>query len=448
MHVQQETTLAQRLQITQSQIQSLEILAMDNVSLNDFLQNEYMENPILDYTPVNEMPAEFEALPAWMEQTYKSACYESRTCTQEDAGQKEFVAKTQDTLKEFLMNQLNMDRYSHKEWRLVEYLIDCLDDNGFFTMHPRDVARLNFVSEDVVNRCLEDLRLLEPWGIFAGSLSECLIRQLDVRGIEDEALTKIIRFHLEDIADGKISSISRNLKLSTAQTRKYIAFIQKLNPRPLQGFYTETTPYIVPDVIFTLRDGIWEISLNERWMGDYSLNDYYINMMHQSKDSELFDYFKRSAERAHFILNSLEQRRKTLIHISSAILDYQKGFFEGKENRRPMTMNQVAELAGVHTSTVSRCIRNKYIQYGKGTILMKQLFSGRAYQENPGFAVTAEEIKNAIAQFVKAENRRQPYSDQKLMEMLQLRDIHISRRTVAKYREEMGIKKSFERKDF
>ena len=160
--------------------------------------------------------------------------------------------------------------------------------------------------------------------------------------------------------------------------------IKTRNPRPLSGFNSGNTDYVVPDVIITQRDGAWDISLNDEWIGNYSLNEYYIRMIGESKDEELKEYFRKKLERARFILNSIEQRRRTILVIAGEILEVQKPFFEGAGELKAMTMSELAEKLEIHPSTVSRAVGSKYLQYPGGVILMKNYLHRRfiqTYQE-------------------------------------------------------------------
>lgn len=209
------------------------------------------------------------------------------------------------------------------------------------------------------------------------------------------------------------------------------------------GFGEQQSEYIVPDIILR-KDEKWEIILNDSWYGKYEISDYYQKMMDETKDEELKAYFLNKAQRARFILKNIEQRRKTLLDLVEKILERQKDYFEGTGSLTPMTMTEIAEQMGVHPSTVSRAVRGKYVQYPQKTVLLKSLFSQGISKESD--QINATEIKERLRKLIKEENRQKPYSDQKLKELLEEQEISISRRAVAKYREEMGIKGSFDRK--
>jgi len=417
--------------ISQKQLQSLNILAMANVELDIFLQSEYLENPMLEQTESSAGSYSDSSVIRPSDEDYK---WNRRIAEAED-------------LKTHLKNQLKIGSEDRKSVRVKEYLIECVEDTGYFTMPFKEAAQKCGVSPEYIKRCIEELRLLEPVGVFSANLTECLIRQLEALEVEDPDLETMIREHLEDIAEGNISHISRALHISTAQVRKYILFISTLKPRPAMGFGGKDTEYIVPDIIVRKEGEKWEIELNDSWMGGYRINDYYLKLMGETQDFTLKKYFQEKANRARFIMQNVEQRRKTLLTLTRVILDWQTEFFEGRGSLRPMTMTDVAERMEVNASTISRAVKGKYIQYPQETILMKNLFSQRVVRNTEQIDVNAREIKDLIRKWIREEDKNKPYSDQDLKELLEEQEICVSRRVVAKYRSEMGIKGSFDRKE-
>lgn len=437
----------QKQQLSQNQIQSLKILAMDSVELRELMQNEYLENPVLEYQK-NDFGLSSR-------QNQDSAYIQ--TSSAESIAREELKqpceipdrAGNSPSVKEHLMNQLPKGRYTPEDYRLIEYLIESLDSNGFFTEPAQETARINRVPVRTVYACLKDLKQLEPCGIFSSGLQECLLYQARKKGILDQTFEQIVRNHLEDIAEGKISSITRALHISTAAARKYIGAVRALNPRPLAGFTPGETQYIVPDIILSLQDGQWEIRLNDNWTEDYRISDYYLHMMETTRDEQLWDYFRMKLIRARMLLKNVEQRRATILAVSQAVLEWQADYFAGQGPLKPMTMTGIAEKLHIHTSTVSRSVQNKYLQFPKETVLFKNLFSLPIAASGEGaqsLAVTSDHIKKRIRAIIASENPARPYSDQALSAELEKEGISISRRTVAKYREELHIAGSFLRR--
>ncbi len=438
-------SLEQRQQLCQSQIQSLEVLAMDSVELSAFLQEEYLENPLLEYSGDHDMAGNKEDIGTTYEQMPFSGHTYEDTAEEEDKRKKDIPMPEQEDIKKYLLEQIPKGAC---DLELAGFLIDCLDDTGFFTTPVEEVVKKTGADEAEVRWTLKLLQELEPYGIFAPDLTHCLLKQLELQGQKDSPVYRVVKDHLPDVAAGKISAVSRDLKISTADVRRCMEQIAKLNPRPLGEFGASKTDYVVPDIIFRKENGKWEIELNDGWVEDYHINDYYLKMMKEASDAELGAYFKKKLERVRFVMGSIAQRRQTMLQISQQILKNQEAFLEGSGCLKPMTMTEVADQIGIHTSTVSRATKGKYIQYPGGTVLMKKLFSASVSSGDREEAVGSMQIKEQMKELIQGEDKKKPYSDQKLAELLKNQGIAISRRAVAKYREELGIRGSFDRRVF
>lgn len=402
---------------------------------------------MLEHAEGNGVPGVTEEFESWYQRSQSFNEGYGHSDKNEVLSRAVMQVKDERVLSEYLKEQLNVGKYSSKEWELMDFLIMNLDDDGMYTMSVEATAASARADKNMVKKCLEDLQQLEPIGIFAENLEECLLRQLDVLGVEDENLERIIRVHLKDASQGKISEITRDLQISSVQARKYIAFIGTLNPKPLSGFWSGSNAYVIPDILFTRKGDEWDITLNDNWIGNYHLNEYYLKMICESHDEEIQNYFKEKLERARFILNSIEQRRNTILSISRAVLEWQSMFFKEQKELVPMTMTDVAEKLGIHASTVSRAVNGKYIQYPGGCVLMKELFLASASGDSKESGVTAVQIKKMMKEYIDSEDKQNPYSDQILMNLLNEKGISVSRRVIAKYRNEMGIQGRFQRKE-
>lgn len=447
MELEYEIQLEQKQLLAPSQIQSLEILAMDQGELSQFLQNEYLENPLLEWSGESGMGAGSEELRKTYEHTVTYGRSYEEMVEEEDKRRRDIPVQDQDQIKNYLLYQLPQQRFSPSQWRLLEYLVDCLDDTGFFTVPLEEVAQKTKTSVDEAAYALSILQGLEPWGIFSPDLKSCLLKQLEMEGLRGTPVWRVVEEHLTDVAEGRISNISRSLCLSTLEVRKCIEQIARLNPRPMREFSEGKANYLVPDIIFRREKDRWEIELNDSWVEDYHINDYYVQMLKSSQDEELSQYFRSRLERVRFVMNSIAQRRQTLLAIAREVLEKQKAYLEGRDFLKPMTMKDVAEAVGIHTSTVSRAIKGKYLQYPGGTLLMKSLFSAPVSTAKGDGAVGTMELKELLRELILAEDKRKPYSDQALAEALKKKNIKLSRRAVTKYREEMGIPGSYTRKE-
>jgi RNA polymerase sigma-54 factor len=441
-------TVEQRQLLSQSQISSLELLALCNSELSRYMENEYMENPLLEQTNSGTESYTQEDYQAWYQSNYSKPLKNTAGYFEEgnEGSTQEFDTSNAKNIYTYVYEQLELERYSDIQLRVIDFLIQSLDRNGFIDLEVPEIAQLTGVNEQVIESCLFDLKKLEPNGIFAKNLVESLLIQTEILGLDDENLKNIITYHLTDISQGKISSITRALDISSAQARRYVALISTLNPRPLQGFGENEKQYIIPDVIVSMGpDGKWNIEINDNWCGDYQLNDYYLQMMAEVKEQELFEYFKKKLERAKFLIHAVEQRRRTIIQITNAVLEEQDEFFRYSGKLKPCTMTQMSEKLSVSTSTISRAVKDKYLQYPAGCILMKNLFSA-SVPAGDGSLINSDGVKELIRELINEEKKEKPYSDSKLAELLSEKGCRLSRRVIAKYREEMGISGSFERK--
>lgn len=434
--------LEQKQVLSASQIQSLEILACTNQELDSFMINEYLENPMLEVSSdtrseyLCDMEQMYEKDPSYKEQHLQ--------WEEEDNKRNDFRTEEADEWRGFILEQLHRKDYSEEEWQLFEHLIGCLDDKGFFSYEIRDVAKLLGYKEDIVEKCIDILKRLEPVGVFSRDISECLITQLKAQEIVDDKLFAMIENYMPDILEGHISTVTRALHVSTAKVKHYIHLIGSLNPRPFMNMQGKRTEYIVPDILLDREEGKWNARINDDWLGEYKYNDYYIRMMQMSKDDELKQYFQSKLERARLVMNCVEQRRRTIKNVAEAIAEIQEPYFLYQESLRPMTLEDVAKKTDLHSSTVSRAIKGKYIQYKK-TVFIRDLFSSGLGSTVTEEGISIDKTKDMICEMIKCEDKAKPISDQTISNKLKEKGIQISRRTVAKYRIQMGIPDSRQR---
>ena len=432
--LQQNIFQNQQQVLSVDQRQSLQILAYTNQELDAFLTEEYMQNPLLDCKRdrqseiIDSLDSHYESASSYRDHYIR---YED-----EDSDRRgDIRAREPSSLRQQLKNQLSIRDYSDEEWKLIDYLIDCLDDKGFFTCSVSEIASACGCSEQIVDKCLRDLKSLEPAGIFSKDISECLLRQLEARNETDQVLIRIISAFIPDLLQGNLSSITRSLGITTAKCRSCIQKIGELNPRPIMNTESGQTEYIVPDILIEREHGRWKVTLNDAWMGEYTYNDYYIHMMRTASDPELKDYFKNKLERARLIITSIERRRNTIIRIVEAVLEYQNEYFANGGSLRPMTMEAIAQQLDISTSTVSRAIKNKYIQYRR-PLLLRDLFSNAV---SDAAETSARLVRSRVSEIIRNEDHAHPLSDDKIAKILKGEGTSISRRTVAKYRQQLGI---------
>lgn len=439
-------SLEQKQTLSMGQIQSLDILAYTNQELEDFLIKEYLENPLLENTfdKENDMLVNVERLYESGSSYGDLYLHES---DEDDHSKRDIKAASENELKEYLLNQLNRSDFTNRQWFLMDYLIDCLDSSGYFSMNLEELAVSAHCQVSELNECLSYLKKLEPIGIFSSDLSECLEQQLRAIGQNDPLLFRLLHEYFKELMNGQIGVISRSLKIPTTKIKEYIHLLSTLNPRPIMNIQSEEPDYIIPDIIVTRQGDSWDITLNDGWMGEYKYSDYYIRMMEETTDPQLAAYFKERLERARFVVNSVEQRRKTILQIVQAVLEMQEDYFEHGGSLKPMQQEDIAQLLGIHVSTVSRAVKGKYIQYKK-SILLRSLFSSAvttavssSFQNQE---VSSDQIKNRLQKLIETEGKK-TLSDQKLAEKLTAEGIPISRRAITKYRIQLGIPDSRQR---
>ena len=426
--------------LSQMQVESLNILAMSMTELKDFLQKEEIENPLLEFSAERGE----EAAPVTYKETERFYNGTERESSRENELYE--IEDNEKSIEDLVNMQLHWKKISETDRKIVDFCVQSIEQSGHFLIPVPEIAKRLNVPEEQAGKVLSMLKELEPQGIFASGLEECLLIQ--VQGMdEEETLSEMIKHHLQNIAEGKISTISRALKLSSAEVRKMIHVIKGLNPRPLNGIGGDKAQYIVPDVLLSHQDGVWNIELNDKWTGNLQSNDYYIHMMETAQDQELKSYFENKLRRARFIINAVEQRRETLTGITREILKRQEPYFLGTGQLKPMTLEEIADALEIHKSTVSRAIRDKYLRAPSGCFLFRSLFTTGIPSGDGNGDVSRNAVKAKLKELVAAEDKKKPWSDEQLAGLLQDAGMPISRRTVAKYRMELGIGGAFQRKD-
>lgn len=364
--------LEQAQTLSGAQIQSLKVLEYTNQELDAFLQTEYLENPLLE-TSMDRQEETMQNLEKFYETGSEYSGEQVRENDDDVDRRGDVRAKEQWTRERMVMEQLPHGRYSGEERKLIRYLAGCLDDSGYFPYEAQDIANASGYGAELVEKCLRELKELEPAGIFARDLSECLVLQLQRAGVQDPKLYEMTEHCLDEILKGQVSRVTRQLHISTVQAKEYMHILSTLNPRPLAEEGRETQ-YIVPDILVVREGGSWKAELNDRWMGEYHLNDYYVRMMETAQDQELKEYFAEKLSRAKDVLECVEQRRETIQKIVYEILERQSGYFLRGEALKPMTQEEIAQALKISSATVIRAVQGKYLQYQK-TVLLQALFS-------------------------------------------------------------------------
>ena len=344
------------------------------------------------------------------------------------------------SLQEHLMDQLKLCDISDGEHEAVEYLIGSLDENGFLGSELSDLSLASGLPLMDLQGGLETLCSFDPVGIGSKDLQDCLLRQLTLREQGECVATTIVRDHFKLLIRRRVPELSRKLSLSTDAIHKAIETIAELDPAPGRRFAEDQNRTVAPDARIEKIGGEWTITLNDEFIPRLRINRTYKDLMAKGKlDSKEKEYLKNQIRSGKFLISSIEQRQRTIERIARSILDFQGEFFEqGSGALKPLTMATVAQEIGVHETTVSRAIAQKYIETPHGLFEFKYFFTP-GYEATDGKLVSNTSVKETIADLISQENPTKPLSDREIVDVLKEREIKIARRTVAKYREELGI---------
>lgn len=367
-----------------------------------------------------------------------------QSATTEDEERREhFLNSLTETisLQQHLIGQAELSDVSDKEREALFYLIGSLDDSGYLTETVSNIALTAKIPYPVVQRAVGMLKLFDPPGIGTKDLQDCLATQLELRGRGKSLASTILKDHFKLLVRRRVLDLKRKTGATTEEIQDAIEEIGTLEPAPGRRFSADSNSVIEPDVtVFKDEYGSWQIVLNNDYIPKLRISSVYKEMLAKgtlSKQEK--DFMLERVRSGKFLINSIEQRQQTIERITREILEYQGDFFdEGVSKLRPLTMNTIAQTVGVHETTVSRAIANKYIRTPHGVFAFKYFFTP-GFTSSSGESVSNKTIKDMISQIVDEENTAKPHSDQTIVNLLKERDIKIARRTVAKYREELGI---------
>lgn len=469
---------AQKLVMTPELIQAIQILQFNTQELDAYVEEQLLVNPVLEHSAAEvseggsredheeSFPdAQNQDKPAkdsdqedfdWKEyirdRQYDDISYKQGEYTpdEEKNDPLERYVSSDVTLPEHLLFQMQCAELSAEEKRIGDYIIESLDENGYLTSSAKEMAEAMGVPEEVVEKVLSVIQTFDPLGVGAADLQECLLIQLRQQGQLTELFELVIRNHLKDLAENRLGTIAREMGISTGEVQFICDVIRMLEPKPGRQFASQgETKYIVPDVIVEKIDEEYVVTINDNSTPHLMVSSYYQNLLHSAEQDEaLSKYLSDRVNSALWLIKSIEQRKQTIYNVVSAVVRYQKDFFEkGSKYLKTLTLKDIAEELGIHESTVSRSINGKYMQCCRGVFEIKYFFSA-GVSGSAGEGISSNSIKEFIKEIVDEEDPKSPYSDQDMAEMLQKKGIKISRRTVAKYRDEMHILSSSRRKRY
>lgn len=433
----------QKLALTPQMEQSLSVLQMGTEELNQCIEEEVLSNPMLDYAKEPEKKevrrSQGEGIGYYSRRKTEDTDYQSYLNAIADE-------KSEDTeLAEYLRMQLYTKKISPRRQKIGEYLIECLEESGYLKMDMDELAKGIGLSKEELEREIRFMQTLEPCGVFARDLRECLLLQVQGEEQMQRQARLLIEKYLDEIAQNKIPQISKQTGLTTAEITKTIQYIkEELEPVPGRGYgCANRNEYIYPDITVKEDEKGYRIILNKEKVHTLELNREYLPMLGQVHSSEENKYLKEQYQKAKILIQNIGKREETLAAVAEAIVDWQRDFFDkGKAFLKPMNLLDIAQELDVHESTVSRAVRDKYLECRWGIFELKYFFSNKTSDGNNCNVLTC------IQEIIRSENKQKPLSDAKIAEQLEKEGIRISRRTVTKYREQMQIPNTQMRKEY
>jgi len=480
-----------KLGLAPRMIQSMEILQLPIMDLQAKIQNDLQENPFLElkekHGEENTEEAEFdpdaplkhdesgdlefnrlEELNKDWSDHFNEDHRPSRGMIEEEGDRKldamANMANRPQSLQDYLEEQLGFLELTTEQDVLARHIITFLDRTGHLgqrddqdrfcpisLLEIADSAHPPATLDQIEDALTTVVQKLDPPGVGARSLSECLLLQLTTEMPLRDVLWVLIRDHLEDVAYNRIPLIQKATKFDVSTIQDAIEVLHRLDPKPGSKFADVGTQYVVPDVLVDRNDaGDYDIRLKEDWTPNIRISKRYLEMYkNKSEDPKAREFLKQKLQAAHWLMSAVEQRRNTLLKVTRAIINHQRAFLDsGPEHIHPLKMQQIAELVGVHVTTVSRAVDDKWVQTPRGVFPLKRFFGGGKENKQTGEEVAYEVMKQRLLELIGTEDKSSPFSDEELVHKLNESGYPVARRTVTKYRKMLKIPSSRQRKDW
>ncbi len=469
--------LSQRLVMTPSLQQAIKLLQMSRLELQEVLTQEVVENPVLEEqeetsetervdaardnedagAPAEAPPAAEKERDSFEEidfnsyfEDYLDSAYNPRQYQEQpEEYSLENVLTRPEGLPEYLTWQLSMAGVSEGVREIATYLIGNVDEDGYLQVSREEIREAHYENDVDVEAALSLVRHFDPAGVGAFDLPDCLLMQLAALGVENELIEKIIREHWPAFLNRQFAPLCKALGVGMSEIQAAFEIIKNLEPKPGRKYSSERTIYVEPDVFVRKIGDEYIIQLSEDGLPKLRISASYRRLLRGGNGAigaEAANYLKDKMRSAIWLIKSLDQRQRTIYKVADSIVRHQRGFLDhGIEHLRPLVLRDVANDIGMHESTVSRVVSNKYIHTPRGLFPMKYFFHS-GIDSSQGDDVSSLSIKNKISHIVQDEDPRRPHSDARITQKLRTEGIQIARRTVAKYREELRIPSSSQRK--
>ncbi len=470
----------QKLVMTPELIQAIQLLQFNTQELESYVQEQLLTNPVLekaektdnetdnegsdmnaaddgetakknDQDEISLEDKEYDWAEHFRERGYDDISYR-QTVSADDQSEYsyEHFVSSETSLTDHLMMQLDFVPMKPACKMIARYLIEALDENGYLTSTIEEVSQVFRAREEKVQEALNVIQGFEPTGVGARDLKECLMIQLHNKGEDKPEIRQIVEEHLEDIAENRLANIAKSVGIPIKEAQKISDRIKALEPKPGRQFGDMgDNRYIVPDVTVEKVGNEYVVIVNDATAPRLNVSPFYQKMlMEADKESSISKFLSGRLNSALWLIRSIEQRRQTIYNVVKAVVNYQQEFLDhGTRHMKTLTLKQIADEVGVHESTVSRSINGKYMQTPRGLFEIKYFFTS-GVTGNDGSGIASESIKSIIREMVEKEDPKSPLSDQAIVDSMSECGIEISRRTIAKYRDEMNLPSSTKRKRF
>jgi len=478
IELKQTPKLVQQLVITPQLQQAIRLLQLTRLELVDLISQEMKENPLLEETEEGRESAEGEATVAgqeeaetplepevtpevkgigegvdefdwesYLENSNLTPFQKSSPDGEERPSFENFLTK-RTTLTDHLGWQLQLSHFTEEEHEAGTWIIGNLDEDGYLKISLEEICSETNLPMEVVERVLRRIQQFDPVGVASRDLKECLLIQLEQMNPRDPVAEKIVSEHLSLLKNRNYPAIAKRLGMSLDRVNRAASLISRLDPKPGKAFGGEVIQEIIPDVYVYKVEGDYVISLNDDGIPRLKINSLYRNILDGSRLTPEGDrkYIQDKLRSALWLIRSIHQRQRTIYKVAKSIVKFQREFLDkGIQYLKPLVLRDVAEDIQMHESTISRVTHNKYVHTPQGIYELKFFFNA-GITSTQGEAMASESVKNLVREIIAKEDPRKPYSDEKLVQILQGMNIHIARRTVSKYREMMRILSSNERR--
>ena len=476
LEIKQTLKLTQQLIMTPQLQQAIKLLQLSRLELLTAINQELETNPILEESLEDQDPESWEAaseesgeqipLPetapteltvesrvgedfdweSYLEDKVPPAIRQERE--NRDSPSIENLSTAGPSLKSHLIWQLQMASMADEEKFIGLLIIGNIDEDGYLQTSVEELAKDLQVTDAEVEQVLKKIQEFEPLGVGARTLQECLLIQVGVQDLNNPLIRPIIEHHLKNLENRNYAAIAKDLKVSLEDITQAVETISQLEPKPGRSFDSQEIRYVNPDIYIYKMGDDYEISLNEDGLPKLRINSYYRDALSGNAEvsEDTKNYIQNRLKSAIWFIKSIHQRQKTIYRVAKSIINFQHEFLDdGIAKLKPLTLRQVAEDVQMHESTVSRVTTNKYMYTPQGVFELKFFFNS-GISRTQGDQVASESVKEKIKQLILSENTENPYSDQDIVNLLKKANIVIARRTVAKYREMLGLLSSSKRK--